>query len=159
MLRTAVSRCPSCSSILAGPTRLLPGRASSSATLSTAARSSVSSLRRSRSVHTTSAAYQKVPSFDGDRPAPPRLPAHLQKEFEELQRKAATPLASSSLSSNKAEVSSPSQSIEEHPDLRRKPKPEFEGEVNPKTGEVGGPKNDPLAYEKEWTYGGRATDF
>jgi len=46
-----------------------------------------------------------------------------------------------------------------HPDLRRKPKPEFEGEVNPKTGEIGGPKNDPLAYEKEWSYGGRATDF
>lgn len=46
-----------------------------------------------------------------------------------------------------------------HPDARRKPKPEFEGEANPNTGEVGGPKNDPLKYEKEWTYGGRATDF
>lgn len=46
-----------------------------------------------------------------------------------------------------------------HPDARRKPRPEFEGETNPNTGEVGGPKNDPLKYEKEWTYGGRATDF
>lgn len=103
-----------------------------------------------------------MPSFDGDRPAPPRLPAHLQKEFEELQRRAATPLASSSLSSSKSadEVSSNKiQSEEEHPDIRKKPKPEFEGDINPKTGEVGGPKNNPLSYEKEWTYGGRATDF
>lgn len=46
-----------------------------------------------------------------------------------------------------------------HPDARRKPKAEFEGEANPNTGEIGGPKNDPLKYEKEWTYGGRATDF
>lgn len=33
-----------------------------------------------------------------------------------------------------------------HPDFRQKPKPQFEGEVNPETGEVGGPKRDPLAY-------------
>jgi hypothetical protein len=46
-----------------------------------------------------------------------------------------------------------------HPDARRKPRPEFEGETNPSTGEIGGPKNDPLKYDKEWTYGGRATDF
>jgi hypothetical protein len=46
-----------------------------------------------------------------------------------------------------------------HDEIRLKPKPEFDGEINPRTGEVGGPKNDPLGYEKEWTYGGRATDF
>lgn len=46
-----------------------------------------------------------------------------------------------------------------HPDARRKPQPDFEGETNPITGEVGGPKKDPLSWENEWTYGGRATDF
>ena len=39
--------------------------------------------------------------------------------------------------------------------------PEFEGEVNPKTGEVGGPKNDPLRWGAggDWSYNGRTTDF
>jgi hypothetical protein len=92
----------------------------------------------------------------GDRPAPPRLPAHLQKEFEELQRK-----AGASKVAPTAGVSASVKREEDlhHPDLRRKPTPEFEGDINPKTGEVGGPKNNPLSYEKEWTYGGRATDF
>ncbi|USP80987.1 hypothetical protein yc1106_08261 [Curvularia clavata] len=31
-----------------------------------------------------------------------------------------------------------------HPNMRRGAPPEFEGDVNPKTGEVGGPKNEPL---------------
>jgi len=31
-----------------------------------------------------------------------------------------------------------------HPHIRRGAKPEFEGDVNPKTGEVDGPKNEPL---------------
>ncbi|CAD6568139.1 MAG: putative mitochondrial protein, conserved [Cyphobasidiales sp. Tagirdzhanova-0007] len=117
----------------------------------------------------TSRRIPAASSFDGDRPAPPRLPPHLQKEFEELQRRAATPLAraKSSDTIDAASVSSAlaeknSSTVKEgdlHPDLRRKPRPEFEGESNPRTGEVGGPKNDPLGYEKEWTYGGRATDF
>lgn len=40
-------------------------------------------------------------------------------------------------------------------------KPEFEGETNPKTGEVGGPKNEPLrwGHEGDWSYNGRVTDF
>lgn len=88
------------------------------------------------------------------------MPPELQKEFEELQRSAAMPMASSSVSSNGPEIAfSGGDEGEFHPDMRRKPKPEFEGEVNPRTGEVGGPKNDPLSYEKEWSYGGRATDF
>ncbi|KAF0270116.1 hypothetical protein FOG51_00880 [Hanseniaspora uvarum] len=36
--------------------------------------------------------------------------------------------------------------------------PEFEGNVNPKTGEVNGPKQDPLKYG-DWAYNGRVTDF
>lgn len=58
-----------------------------------------------------------------------------------------------------AQTKGGSQRDEIHPDARRKPKPDFEGETNPQTGEVGGPKKDPLTWEKEWTYGGRATDF
>lgn len=48
-----------------------------------------------------------------------------------------------------------------HPDARRKPAPEFTGDINPKTGERGGPKHNPLKWgaDGEWTYGGRATDF
>jgi len=46
-----------------------------------------------------------------------------------------------------------------HPNMRRGAPPEFEGDVNPKTGEVGGPKNDPLRWRGDWSYNGRVTDF
>jgi hypothetical protein len=48
-----------------------------------------------------------------------------------------------------------------HPDVRRGALPEFEGDRNPKTGEVGGPKNEPLRWGAtgEWSYNGRTTDF
>lgn len=48
-----------------------------------------------------------------------------------------------------------------HPNVRRGAEPEFEGEVNPKTGEVGGPRNEPLRWGAagEWSYNGRTTDF
>lgn len=51
-----------------------------------------------------------------------------------------------------------------HPDVRRGQKPEFEGDVNPVTGEVGGPKNEPLRWGStgvtgDWSYNGRVTDF
>lgn len=48
-----------------------------------------------------------------------------------------------------------------HPDVRRGVRPEFEGERNPKTGEVGGPKNEPLRWGggADWSYNGRVTDF
>lgn len=45
-----------------------------------------------------------------------------------------------------------------HPDIRRGAPPEFEGDVNPKTGEVGGPKNDPLRHG-DYSFNGRVTDF
>ena len=50
---------------------------------------------------------------------------------------------------------------EVHPDVRRGSKPEFEGERNPRTGETGGPKNEPLRWggEVDWSYNGRVTDF
>lgn len=48
-----------------------------------------------------------------------------------------------------------------HPNMRRGAPPEFEGDVNPKTGEVGGPKNEPLRWGHggDWSYNGRVTDF
>ena len=48
-----------------------------------------------------------------------------------------------------------------HPNVRRGAAPEFDGDTNPKTGEVGGPKNDPLRWgvESDWSYNGRVTDF
>jgi len=48
-----------------------------------------------------------------------------------------------------------------HPNVRLGSQPEFEGEKNPKTGEIGGPKNEPLRWGPagEWSYNGRTTDF
>ena len=81
------------------------------------------------------------------RPSPPSLPLKDQLEFEELVRNVG---AASQLD----EQSSPLP----HPDVRKDPAPEFVGDVNPKTGEVGGPKHDPLRHS-DWSFGGRATDF
>jgi len=63
-----------------------------------------------------------------------------------------------------ARVAAMGKGEELHPDIRRGAKPEFEGERNPKTGEIGGPKNEPLRWgstgEKgDWSYNGRVTDF
>ncbi|KAF4636841.1 hypothetical protein G7Y89_g1250 [Cudoniella acicularis] len=63
-----------------------------------------------------------------------------------------------------ARVEANGKGEELHPDIRRGAKPEFEGDVNPKTGEVGGPKNEPLrwgssAERGDWSYNGRVTDF
>ncbi|KAL8913011.1 MAG: hypothetical protein Q9171_002079 [Xanthocarpia ochracea] len=60
-----------------------------------------------------------------------------------------------------AKVEATGKGDELHPDVRRGAKPDFEGERNPKTGEVGGPKNEPLRWGKggDWSYNGRVTDF
>ena len=114
-------------------------------------------------------------------PAPPRLPKEEQDVFERLQRSSLARAAGSSppastrepdQASTKVVSSSTSNPMSEnaprteddqapHPDARRGAKPEFEGDINPGTGEVGGPKNDPLRWGStgEWTYNGRATDF
>jgi hypothetical protein len=74
----------------------------------------------------------------------------------------------SSLSSQDVEVAAVNARIqatgdgeEVHPDVRRGTRPEFEGDRNPKTGESGGPKNEPLRWggEVDWSYNGRVTDF
>lgn len=60
-----------------------------------------------------------------------------------------------------AKVTAEGEGEELHPDVRRGAKPEFEGDRNPQTGEVDGPKNNPLRWggEVDWSYNGRVTDF
>lgn len=60
-----------------------------------------------------------------------------------------------------ARVKATGDGEELHADVRRGAKPEFEGDRNPKTGESGGPKNEPLRWggNVDWSYNGRVTDF
>jgi Protein of unknown function (DUF1674) len=63
-----------------------------------------------------------------------------------------------------ARVAATGKGEELHPDIRRGAQPEFEGDRNPKTGEIGGPKNEPLRWGStgergDWSYNGRVTDF
>ena len=89
-----------------------------------------------------------------NRPSPPSLPREQQREFEELVRKAQAPLARKE--DAEAELSL-------HPDARPPVTPEFEGEVNPVTGEQGGPKREPVKQWVEdggdWSFKGRVSDF
>ncbi|RBR09618.1 uncharacterized protein FIESC28_09788 [Fusarium coffeatum] len=118
------------------------------------------------------------------RPSPPKLPADQQAEFERLQRAASVSSAfqpteepnvtvTSTTNPTNAGAATPATSQIRHtttPEKKdedmnigyfRGAPPEFEGDVNPKTGEVGGPKNEPLRWggDSDWSYNGRATDF
>jgi hypothetical protein len=119
-------------------------------------------------------------------PAPPRLPKEEQDRFEELQRLSTgafstprsppkinqsplseetetktTKATSEGASELDARIEAQGDGEELHPNLRRGAQPEFEGDRNPKTGEVGGPKNEPLRWGEsgDWSYNGRVTDF
>ncbi|KAF8757286.1 hypothetical protein RHS01_03708 [Rhizoctonia solani] len=73
-----------------------------------------------------------------------------QREFEELVRNAQAPAASATVN----------QGEELHPDARRPIAPGFIGEVNPKTGERGGPKQEPVPKGRnDWSYGGELPTF
>ncbi|OAQ70955.1 FMP21-like protein [Pochonia chlamydosporia 170] len=108
-------------------------------------------------------AHTRLSSFQ-HRPSPPKLPASQQAEFERLQRDAAVSSAFQP-DTNAAEPQTQTATLAEeesvNPALFRGAKPEFEGDKNPKTGEVGGPKNEPLRWggEGDWSYNGRVTDF
>lgn len=89
-----------------------------------------------------------------NRPSPPPLPLKDQREFEELLRKAQTPLA----------VPDPDLGVTAHPDARPPVTPEFEGDINPNTGEKGGPKREPVKRWAadpggDWSFKGRVSDF
>jgi hypothetical protein len=111
-------------------------------------------------------------------PAPPRLSKEEQEIFERLQRQSTGPFGAPheeeiplrELSTKPKVNQSPdsvagdaaaTEGVNMHPDFLARMKPEFEGDVNPKTGEVGGPKNEPLRWgaKGDWSFGGRVTDF
>ena len=73
----------------------------------------------------------------------------------------AEPSIEQKLENINAKVEARGNGEELHPDVRRGVLPEFEGERNPKTGETGGPKNEPLRWGGgvDWSYNGRVTDF
>ncbi|KAK2025904.1 DUF1674-domain-containing protein [Colletotrichum zoysiae] len=161
--------------------------------------------------HRAPAAARLSSSFSRG-PAPPRLPADQQAEFERLQRQASVssafqhlvqddasssaaaaavdsstqtpssdPVASAQVNAVVADSQAPPPSpaatatatttptptvaaTDEdtmHPNYVRGAPPEFEGDVNPRTGEVGGPKREPLRWGAagDWSYNGRVTDF
>ncbi|KAJ5175843.1 Succinate dehydrogenase assembly factor 4 [Penicillium canariense] len=107
------------------------------------------------------------PSFGfKDSPAPPRLPKEEQEIFEELQRRSTGAFSTPQINQSPQSGAQPKIKVngsgeELHPDAPQGLKPEFDGEKNPKTGEIGGPKNEPLRWgsEGDWSYGGRVTDF
>ena len=85
-----------------------------------------------------------------NRPSPPPLPREEQREFERLLQAAQTPL------------SAENGDLNVHPDARTPIQPDFEGDVNPRTGERGGPKKEPVnkwGPEGDWSHSGRVTDF
>ena len=127
--------------------------------------------------------HYATPSF-GQGPAPPRLPEEEQRLYEKLQQAStgafSTPKATSTTNQSAASsgdrdntplsedphearvdarVQATGKGEELHPNIRRGAQPEFEGEMNPRTGEVGGPKNDPLRWKGDWSYNGRVSDF
>lgn len=100
-------------------------------------------------------------------PSPPKLPKKDQEEFEALQKIANSQAAideyNRQIQDDGFTSSTDSPPVVSGTDIGThaqylKTIPEFEGEVNPKTGEVGGPKQDPLKHN-DWSYNGRVTDF
>lgn len=93
-----------------------------------------------------------------NRPSPPPLPREAQREFEELVRKTQAPLSQASSNRALAEAE-----LAMHPDARAPLAAEFDGEVNPLTGERGGPKREPVKKwvegDGDWSFKGRVSDF
>ncbi|KAK9366684.1 hypothetical protein V1509DRAFT_628768 [Lipomyces kononenkoae] len=112
----------------------------------------------------------------GPRPSPPRLPQEEQEEFERLLENANkgvfAPVSSGSTTTavGPDQEQPESEALENHAAAKTmsgdgvqraytgRTIPEFEGDVNPKTGEIGGPKQDPLRHG-DYSFNGRVTDF
>ncbi|KAF5094594.1 hypothetical protein D0Z00_003478 [Geotrichum galactomycetum] len=122
-------------------------------------------LRKTPSAALRAATMRRSYSLPPTMPAPPRLPKKEQEEFERLQREANTTNAFQSVNEDADIVEEPILSKESvktldfhyHPEYRHI-KPDFEGEKNPVTGEIGGPKQDPLRHG-DYSFNGRVTDF
>ncbi|KAK6345490.1 putative mitochondrial protein, conserved [Orbilia javanica] len=101
-------------------------------------------------------------------PSPPRLPKADQETFESLTKASMGSFSTSHLHKNsegseqkEAKEMTPEALLAEltHKDLLTGgEKPLFEGDRNPVTGEVGGPKTEPTKYG-DWSFNGRVTDF
>ncbi|KAL8838325.1 MAG: hypothetical protein Q9205_004825 [Flavoplaca limonia] len=95
--------------------------------------------------------------------ANPDAPARPRPQINQSPHSASPPQDTQPSSSDEvnARVQATGKGEELHPDVRRGAKPDFEGETNPRTGEVGGPKNEPLRWGGgvDWSYNGRVTDF
>lgn len=75
------------------------------------------------------------------RPSPLPLPRADQQEFEELLRRVQNPARPSA-----AGADAQADEASMHPDYRPKPKSKWQGKTNPTTGEVDGPKHEPLEH-------------
>lgn len=98
-------------------------------------------------------------------PAPPALNAEDQKEFEKLVQQANTQMVIEEFNethgnADKAQAVGPKLSTSDVGTFGSQMQtiPEFEGSVNPETGEVNGPKQDPIRHG-DWSFNGRVTDF
>ncbi|ODQ78037.1 hypothetical protein BABINDRAFT_40290 [Babjeviella inositovora NRRL Y-12698] len=99
-------------------------------------------------------------------PGPPKLAKEDQAEFEALQKLASSRSAIDEYNASHGhedavEDKSPllkTNSVGSFAPGLFKTIPEFEGEVNPVTGEIGGPKQDPLRHG-DYSFNGRCTDF
>ena len=120
-------------------------------------------------VGTSSIRFFSPPSKFDFQPGPPRLPKEQQEEFEKLQSIANSQIAieeyNDQIAQQQAEGSTqepkaPIVNSEIGSFSSLKLVPDCEGEVNPKTGERGGPKQEPLKHTKdEWSFNGRVIDF
>ncbi|KAM9894361.1 hypothetical protein OXX79_008759 [Metschnikowia pulcherrima] len=108
----------------------------------------------------------KSTNFAEHTPSPPKLPKEQQEEFEKLQKLANSQAAIDEYNrqireegSTSSEISTASTGTDVGATAQYfKTIPEFEGDRNPVTGEVGGPKQEPLRHN-DWSYNGRVTDF
>lgn len=121
-------------------------RTGSQSLLATVARGSsgVSLVTAAPAVATASVVFMRSYSAKGLRPrGPAPIPlesAEDQAEFEQLVKNAQSAPATN------------------HPDASTPVPDEFQGDTNPTTGEVGGPKREPVRFG-DWSFKGRVTDF
>lgn len=104
--------------------------------------------------------YSSSP-FANRGPSPPQLDPEEQKEFEKLQQAANTQIAIEQYNEDhgfKTDAPPKVTSSDVGSFGTMKTIPEFEGNTNPKTGEVNGPKQDPIRHG-DWSFNGRVTDF
>lgn len=111
----------------------------------------------------TKRAFASKSGFKKPSPAPPALNAEDQKEFEKLVQQANTQMVIEDYNEKNGTADEPVAPKISTSDVgtfgsQMKTIPEFEGAVNPKTGEVNGPKQDPVRHG-DWSFNGRVTDF